>query len=77
MPVPYPRRFIGCSALLVSARTVPLEHIQNTIPGGQVNGFLEKVLEKSEWRGLTFGPGGVEYVDYEQQIVEAGSEGRG
>jgi hypothetical protein len=23
VPVPYPRRFIGCSALLVSARTVP------------------------------------------------------
>jgi len=46
VPVPYPRRFIGCSALLVSARTVPLEHVQITRTGGRVNGFLKKVLEK-------------------------------
>jgi hypothetical protein len=52
-----------------------LERVQITIPGGQVNGFLKKVLEKSDRWGLTFGPGGVECTHDEQQIMEAGSEG--
>jgi hypothetical protein len=49
VPVLYPRRFIGCSALLVSARTIPQGQIQFTRPGQDLKRFLEKAALFFRW----------------------------